>query len=114
MTIYRDTVFAQTFRILAGVPETPVNLTGAAFTAWIRQNIEDPDPPLLMLSTTTFGLTITDAINGRLQLKLTKAQTHSLPLGLVVADFMRTDLADTPQRYFGAVFEVKEAVTRLP
>jgi hypothetical protein len=114
MAIYQDTYYSQGFQLLAG--GQPVNLMGAAFTAYFRRAISDPDPPLLMLTTGGGGLSydVTGGTNGRLIVTLTKTQTQSLPLGFVYTDFMRTDLAPaSPQRYYGARFTVKQPVTRL-
>lgn len=52
----------------------PLNLTGYTVTAQIRTY---PESPILAA---TFTVTVTDAVNGRVTLSLTSAQTEDLPL----------------------------------
>ena len=114
MAIYQDTFYTQNF-ILQSTSGAAINIAGSTWTAAFRVNVSDPDPPLLTLTSAGSGIILPNGgTDGKLQIVLTQLQTSALPVGTLHSDFMRTDIPGaTPQRYFGATFKVKQAVTRL-
>jgi hypothetical protein len=114
VAIYQDTFYSQNF-ILQTTSGTAINLAGSTWTAALRVNVADVDPPLLTLTSAGGGIILPNGgTDGKLQIILTQAQTTSLPVGTLHSDFMRTDIVGaSPQRYFGATFKVKQSVTRL-
>jgi hypothetical protein len=103
-TIYQATAHT------IGFVFTGQNITGWQFQSSLKESRNDT-AALVTLSTGNGGFVVTDGPNGRVEMRLTAAQTELLPLGRVVYDVLRTDQANGPVYYFGGDLKVKQAVT---
>jgi hypothetical protein len=103
-TIYQGTAHT------IGFVFTGQNITGWQFQASFKESRNDTTA-LVTLSTGNGGFVVTDGAAGRVEMRLTPTQTELLPVGRVVYDVLRTDLANGPVYYFGGDLKVKQAVT---
>lgn len=92
MPIYRGAYFELPLQFLMRANSNPLDITTWAFRADFRQSPDDVSP---ILTTTTSGghwvVPVGEGVDGKLRLVLTPAQTQALPLGVLIADLMRTD-----------------------
>jgi hypothetical protein len=110
MPAYRGTLYRKTFVIMDKATKTPVPITNWTFEAHVKDQRDD-ETALLELTTGNGGFTVLDAPNGRFEMKLTAAQTLTLPVAKMVMDVLRTDISPGPVYLFGAAFKVKTPVT---
>ena len=109
MAIYQGTYFTQLF--VVKTKDGPVDISGWEFEAQFRKRVDDADS-LLDLTTAGGAFSLTDAVNGELQLAITEDLTATLPLGRVVFDVLRTDASPGPRFVFRAAALVKQSATR--
>lgn len=84
---------------------SPVDITGFTFGAQIKKQYED----LTALQVITVA--ITDAVNGKLKLSLTDAETSALPIGKGVWDLEQVDVASDKTRLLEGIVEITPEVT---
>ena len=111
MAAYQGTAYTIPFTFRSTVDQTPIDITGWTFESDIRDNRDD-EPELLNLTNANGGFVITDAAFGRVEMRLTAAQTAALNVGKYVFDILRTDVDPGPVYILGGTFKVKKPVTR--
>lgn len=110
MPAFQSDYYARGFVLKDRTTALPTNITGWALQAQIRENLDEA--VLLDLTTANGGLVITSGTGGRLEIRITAAQTALLPVGRVLFDVRRTGITPGPLWLFGGSFKVKQPVTR--
>jgi hypothetical protein len=109
MPAYTGTYYVKKFTIKNSTG--PINLTGWTFESKIRDR--NDTAVLLDLTTANGGWVVTDGPNGKLELRITAAQTAAFPVpSKLIFDVLRTDISPGPVYVFGARFSVKQPSTR--
>lgn len=106
---YQATYYAKVFVFKQN--GVPINISGWTFRAQFRAQVTDT-AVLLELTTANTGFAITDAVNGKVEMRITSAQLNAMPVAVAVFDVMRTDASPGPLRLFGGKLKVKQPVTR--
>lgn len=111
MPLYQGTHYTSNFSIKDRDSGLALNITGWLFRTMFRDSLGDVDE-VLELTSANSGFTITDGAGGLFTMDITAAQSLTFPLGTVVFDVLRTDIADGPVWLFGGKLPVRRAVTR--
>lgn len=111
MPAFQSDYYVRGFVLKDSNTAAPVDITGWALQAQVRENLDDVTA-LLDLTTANGGLAITSGVGGRFEIRITAVQTALLPVGRVVFDVRRTDITPGPLWLFGGSFKVKQPVTR--
>lgn len=110
MPIYRGTYYTRTF-VFTDEAGDPLDITGWEFQSMWRAGKNDPNPPLLDLTTANGGWTVTNGPGGLLQLKILAADTSLLTGGKAFFDVLRTDAIPGPIWLFEGNVPVKGPIT---
>lgn len=111
MAAYQGTYYAIAFQLLDSAGDPYADITSWEFSADIRDNRTDSTEEL-SLTTANGGFVVTSGANAQFEMRMTAAQTLSLPTGRMVFDVLRTDASPGPVYLFGGSFKVKQPVTR--
>jgi len=103
ITINKHSDFARSFQIKED--DVVLDLTNHSFAAQVRKHPTDSDA-------TTFTVTVTDAAQGTLQIKLTDTQTAAMSAGTQYWDIVMTDDNNLKTRLLEGKAFVKDGVTR--
>ena len=110
MAIHKGTYWTGHFT-LKDTSGAVINISGWEFEADLRYAIED-DSAALRLTTANGGFAVLDGPNGRLEMRVSEAQSSSLEEGKILFDVLRTDAVPGPIWLFRAMVPVKLSVTR--
>lgn len=113
MPIYRGLAYTRTF-LFTKEDGSPEDITGWEFLSDVKAKRDDPDPPLVILSTANGGWTVSDGAGGKLTLLFSALQTPLLLPAKVIFDCIRTDNDIGPLWIFEATVPVKNPVTHVP
>lgn len=80
---------------LTDVNGSPLNITSWSFSGSIKENVTDPDPPLLFFTTS-----IADPSQSVVNISLTPAQTTMLSKTAYVYDVIATNYSTTPDEVY--------------
>ncbi len=112
LTIYQGSTFIKAFQWKTGTPALPVDLTGCTARMHIRKKITDTTT-LMVLGTSDSSIVLTNAAEGRFEIRLTAAQTALLTFVSGVYDFEIVYPGGEPvYRLFEGTVEVVPEVTR--
>lgn len=112
MPAFQSTRYTRNVMLKSQSTGGPIDITGWEFRGMIRDARDDPNPPLVELTTANGGFIIVDGMNGRLQFTLSPLQTAGLPIGRMMFDVERTDHIDGPIWLFELSFQSKKPITR--
>jgi len=112
LTVYQGTTFIKPFQWKTGTPALPVDLTDCSARMQVRKKLSDT-AILLELTTENGKIAITNALEGRFEIRLTAAETGLLNFKSGVYDFEIVYLGGEPvYRLFEGAFEILPEVTR--
>jgi hypothetical protein len=116
MTVFQSGYYSKGFTFTQASNGAALNITGWTFHAQFRTSLTDPTVQL-DLTTANGGFAVTDGVNGRVELRITKTQAALLPKGKLVFDVFRTDAGAAPNGtdpvfQFSGSLQVGQAVTR--
>jgi hypothetical protein len=109
MPVYQGTYYAVGFNFVDS-NNVAVDITGWTFDADIKDNRTDTTA-LVNLTTANGGFVVTDGPNGRVEMRISAVNTALLPIGGMVFDVLRTDVASGPTYLFGGRFKVRRPVS---
>lgn len=66
-----------------------IDLTGSTLYMMVRTSPAAANPPLVSLSSPSTGITITNAVQGKFQIQITRAALAAIPVGIYVHDLIR-------------------------
>ena len=112
LTIYQGSTFVKPFQWKTGTPAAAVDITGYTARMHIRKKLKDTDYTL-ELTTDNERIVITDMLNGKFEIRLTAAETATLPVMTGMYDFeiIAAD-SETVYRLFEGSVTVDPEVTR--
>lgn len=112
LTIYQGTTFSKSFQWKTGEPLVPVDLTGCTLRMDIRKKLKDPEA-VVTLTDANNKIVLTDAVNGRFEIRLTSTETATFDFASAVYDFEISYAGGEPTyRIFEGSVTVVPEVTR--
>lgn len=110
--IYQGSTFTKPFQWKTGEPAAPVDLTGCTARMQIRKKVTDTTP-VISLTTENSRIVLTDAANGKFEIRLTAEDTTSMIMTTGVYDFEIVYPGGEPvYRLFQGDVEVAPEITR--